>query len=196
MNDGVGVGTKMKKLKASHFKGSSAPTWAQKPSCVCQGKMFLVKALCFSIVAALDFPQGAPVDWEDGPLPSTRAAWVLVDAKAGQIQLPWQLAECGIAGVAFALCVIFTLLCWRHGLPGQEVDLEAGLGDWDARCAWDARCGRGVRVGREVCKPRSYKRASRSCESSGLECFEDPGLAKSESKSCKLGALGLWTGWA
>ncbi|CAK8991697.1 unnamed protein product [Durusdinium trenchii] len=93
------------------------------------------EALCFSIVAALDFPQGAPVDWEDGPLPSTRAAWVLVDAKAGQIQLPWQLAECGIAGVAFALCVIFTLLCWRHGLPGQEVDLEAGLGDWDARCA-------------------------------------------------------------
>ena len=67
MNDGVGVGTKMKKLKASHFKGSSAPTWAQKPSCVCQGKMLLVKALkalCFSIVAALDFPQGAPVDWK------------------------------------------------------------------------------------------------------------------------------------
>ena len=113
--------------------------------------MLLVKAFCFSTVAALDFPQGAPVDWEDGPLPSTRAAWVLVDAKAAQTQLPWQLAECGVAGVAFSLCVILTWLCWRHGLlcsnrrhleslPSQEVDLEAGLCDWDARCEWDARC--------------------------------------------------------
>ena len=48
VNDGVGVGTKMKKLKASHFKGSSAPTWAQKPSCACQGKMLLVKALALA----------------------------------------------------------------------------------------------------------------------------------------------------
>ena len=46
--DGVGVGTKMMKLKASHFKGSSAPTWAQKPSCACQGKMLLVKALALA----------------------------------------------------------------------------------------------------------------------------------------------------
>ena len=43
------------------------------------------------------------------------------------------------------------------------------------------RVGRKVCVGREVCEPRSYKRASRSCESSGLERFEDPGLDKSKS---------------
>ena len=119
--------------------------WAQEPIAVF---VSMFKALCFGLVAApaaaLDFPQGAPVDWEDGPLPSTRAAWVLVDAKAAQLQLPWQLVETGVASVVLVLCVILLLLCWRHGLffsnrgrlesqASQEVDLEVGLADWDTR---------------------------------------------------------------
>ncbi|CAE7227634.1 unnamed protein product [Symbiodinium microadriaticum] len=138
----------------------------------------MFKALCFGLVAApaaaLDFPQGAPVDWEDGPLPSTRAAWVLVDAKAAQLQLPWQLVETGVASVVLVLCVILLLLCWRHGLffsnrgrlesqASQEVDLEVGLADWDTRCIQRAWRGRPLdRRGAKMLQDFA-RRAARPC---------------------------------
>ena len=64
-------------------------------------RMMLLMAICLGRTAlGIHFPQGAPVEWENGPLPSETAAWVLVKAEAAQARLPWQLAAGSAATVA------------------------------------------------------------------------------------------------
>ena len=101
--------------------------------------MLVVISLCwFCMAIGHDFPQGAPVDCENGPLPSERAAWTLVEAKAAQERLPSQFVECSAATVLVCFIgVLLCCLCWHccgherslrsEGTQGSFIDLEAGL---------------------------------------------------------------------